>query len=106
MRTLASFLVVMVLAGCSEQQERPPPQQRYDSASAHKPSSQVFRFPEVPDGSLTVLQVPLQAGRRVEMQRCFLWRSDRSESLHCDSDTDLAPLPRLPDDPPGAGERY
>jgi hypothetical protein len=92
-------LVCVVLVGCSQQE---PPVRRYEPASAVKPSSQSFRFG---DGTLTVLQVPLQEGRRVEMQRCFLWRSERSESLHCSQDTEAAPL-RLPDDPPGAADRY
>jgi hypothetical protein len=90
---------LLVLVGCSQQE---PPPRRYEPASSYRPSSQSFRFAE---GTLTVLEVPLQEGRRVEFQRCFLWRSDRSESLHCQDDTDAAPM-RLPDDPPGPAERY
>lgn len=98
MRCLA--LVVLVLVGCSQQE---PPARRYEPASARQPSSQSFTFP---GGTLMVLEVPLQAGRRVEMQRCFLWRSDRSELLQCAQDTEPAVPVRMPDDPPGPSERY
>lgn len=88
----------VVLAGCSQE----PPPRRFDSASSYRPSSQSFRFG---DGTLTVLEVPLQAGRRVEFQRCFLWKSENAESLQCPGETEAAPM-RLPDDPPGVAERY
>lgn len=96
MRWLA--VAVVVLVGCSQE----PAPRRYEPASSYRPSSQSFRFA---DGNLTVLEVPLQAGRRVEFQRCFLWKSERSETLNCVTETEAAPM-RLPDDPHGAAERY
>jgi hypothetical protein len=96
MRWLA--FLCLVLMGCSQE----PPPRRFESASSYRPNSQSFRFE---GGSLTVLEVPLQEGRRVEFQRCFLWRSERSESLHCLTDTEPAPI-RVPDDPRGPSERY
>jgi len=96
MRWLAIACVVLV--GCSQE----PAPRRYEPASSYRPSSQVYRFE---GGTLTVLEVPLQAGRRVEFQRCFLWKSERSETLNCTQDTEAAPM-RLPDDPPGPAERY
>lgn len=96
MRWLVCACVLLV--GCSQE----PAPRRYEPAVARQTSRQAFSFPE---GTLTVLEVPLQAGRRVEMQRCFLWRSERSELLQCAQDTEPAAT-RLPDDPLGAAERY
>jgi hypothetical protein len=98
MRWLAG-LVVVVVVGCSKPE---PPVRRYEPAAAVKPTSKEFAFP---GGTLTVLEVPIQAGRVVEMQRCFVWRSERAESVSCSQDTDPGPI-RLPDDPAGAAERH
>lgn len=101
---MRSFVAVslLVLAGCSGSSVADsPPVRKAESAAALQAQSRSFR---VASGELVVIEVPLQSGRRVVWQRCFVWRG-ASETLTCPSDSsDFTPT--VPDDPQPVGERY
>lgn len=84
--------------GCSQE----PPPRRFESAAAAQVQTRTFRFG---DAQLIVIDIPVQSGRRVEFARCFVWRSEKSDALHCPAETDAA-VTLLPDDPLSAADRH
>lgn len=94
----AWWLLLAVLAGCSP--EVPP--RRIESAAAAEVRTRTFH---VGPREITILEIPVQSGRRVEFMRCILVTSDRGESMHCPGETEAVDVP--PDvDVPGPADRF
>ena len=104
---IALSLLSVLVIGCSQRAE-PVPQfsntvERSKAVQAAIDAGPTTRTWQTPEGALVELTIPMASigGRRVEYQRCLVWRdaATRTASLDCDrDDIDLSDYPTDPVD--------